>query len=78
MFLSESPAFRAKHGRLSDLVARWLGVDQHELAAAAHELITTGSSEPIVNGRLSPAGGPEFRFDTAAPTRADCGGYAEP
>jgi len=59
----ESPRFRAKYGRLRDLVPLWLEVDQTELGAAAHHLITTGGEEPVIAGQYALDGRAPLEFE---------------
>jgi hypothetical protein len=59
----ESPTFRQRHGFLSRMVPAWLSVDEHELAAAAMDLLRNGGVDPIVSGEFTVPGGPRLRYE---------------
>jgi hypothetical protein len=59
----ESPSFRQRHGSLKGLLPDWLNVDDHELGAAAFELLSNGGSDPVISGTFDVPEGPRFRYE---------------
>jgi hypothetical protein len=56
-------SFRMRHGPLRTLVDEWLETKEHELAAAAFEMLLHGSPEPIVSGTFKANIGRDLRFE---------------